>query len=274
MANILRNDTDLLWLLKGNRRRIYQQIVSDTNKGVSGLATAKDVQQNARDLADLIEASGNVDATSTGALIHDMNINKVATADLDQTIANDFGLVWDDNQRQYYDVATATYYDTIIAKIQADAESISERYSRQTSITLQANINDLQQAITETNDLLNGEIRRGFIEVTEGGVQKRYFGIAITSRNIFTSTSKMLDENGNEVTDGGTQFYQIDTGECYGLYTATGWQFWVGNQKLGWFDTSDGQLHVNSINIESDFQMDKWLFHVDGARFGIKYIGG
>lgn len=257
------SDTKLLWFLKSNRSKIYRQIVQDTEDGVSGLAPKKDVEATARELAELIQATGESSAESAGELVHDMSINKLSTTDLDPTLAPQFGLTWDVDERKYID-AYGTYYETILAKIQADAESISEAYYLQESTVLQANIDDLNYAIQETNRLLNGEIRRGFIDFNG----TRYFGIVIASRNVFSQS------NTSWTPDGETEsYYAIDTGECFGLYTATGWQFWVGNQKLGWFDTSDGQLHVTSINIESDLQMHDWLFHVYGNRFGIKYVG-
>ena len=269
------SDTTILYLLRGNRAKIYKQILEDSASGKSGLATEKELRKQKQDLTDLIDENADeIDAVSesVGALEHDMETNYLAIADLDPSVAPQFGLTWDEDTSDFVS-ATGIHYESIAAKIRADAESISEAFTSESSAILSGEIANLGLSVLEMAELFNGEIRRGYIDVVEDGATRRYFGIAITSRDIFTTVKKRLDLNGVEVASGGDEYYEIDTGQCFGLYTATGWQFWVGNKKLGWFDTSDGQLHVTSINIEDDLQMGNWILIEDGQFFGIKYIG-
>ena len=63
-------------------------------------------------------------------------------------------------------------------------------------------------------------------------------------------------------------------GQTLGLYTATGWQFWINGSKRGWFDSEDGMLHVANIVVEDKLQIgDGWLMTTTGG-FGLRYTGG
>ena len=202
-----------------------------------------------------------------------------------------------------------TVQEEIYTRIEETARQIRESFNYE---QLVRSIGDVEQYIT----LLNGEIRRGFIEVN--GVIN--FGIAISSNNVFASNETegaqaydstatyeegecCTHEDGNGIVqvyrcalsggitipeawtaahwklaeyqpEGETNvYYEINTGGCFGLYTATGWQFWKKNQKLGWFDISDGQLHVNNINIEANLIMGQWRLTNNGSAWGLKYVG-
>lgn len=259
------DDVSLLWLLGGNRQRTYRQIIRDAEAKKNGLVSSKTLQETAKDLADVIRDQGEATEENIGQLEHTMQSTYLAKAELDPSLAQTFGLTWDESTQKYIDNLTGTYYESILAKILYDAEYISEQFTRQETTILQGNIDDLHQAIQETNDLFNGEIRRGFIDFNG----ERYFGIVIASRNVFSVSGETYTPDGET-----NPYYQIDTGYCYGLYTATGWQFWRGNQRLGWFDTDDGQLHVNNIAIEDDLTMGNWRMVESSTTFGIKYIGG
>lgn len=149
------------------------------------------------------------------------------------------------------------YEEAIYTYIEETARQIVESYNYE---ALASTVDNMSQYI----NLLNGEIRRGFIEVN--GVTT--FGIVISSRNVFSA-----DENTYTPSGESNVYYEIDTGECFGLYTATGWQFWKGNVKLGWFDTSDGQLHVNNIAVEENLIQGAWRLTNNGTAWGIKYVG-
>lgn len=258
-------DATLLYLLGGNRRKIYRQIVADTESGVSGLAPMRDVRATARELAELIKTAAGEDATAetAGELIHEMSSTYIAEADLDPLLAPEFGLEWDDANQQFVD-AQGRVYESIFAKIQMEAEAISEQFTMTHVTSLQGTINEVNSMLQESIELFNGEIRRGFIDFNG----ERYFGIVIASQNVFSQVETSWTPEGET-----NEYYQIDTGDCFGLYTATGWQFWVGRQKLGWFDTSDGQLHVDSININSDFQLGNWRWINGNTSFGLKWVG-
>ena len=267
----LTGDLDQLWLLASNRVRTYREMVDMAEKGTLPIATKQEVRQNAASLAQLIKEVGDAAEESIGALEHVMQNQYLAKADLDPSMAPQFGLVWDDTEGQYLDELTGTYYETILTKIQADAEAITESFTLQQATILQGNIDDLNVAMQENVRLMNGQIRRGFVTMFPGTPdEKKVFGIVIASRDVFSASGATYTPEGET-----NVYYQIDSdsGMCYGLYTATGWQFWTGNQKMGWFDTEDGQLHVNNINIEGNLIMGAWRLTNNGTAWGLKYVG-
>jgi len=150
-----------------------------------------------------------------------------------------------------------TVQEEIYTRIEETAQAIRESFNYE---ALAASVDNMEQYI----HLIDGEIRRGFIEVN--GVIN--FGIVISSRNVFAANEQTYTPAGET-----NVYYEIDTGDCFGLYTATGWQFWKGNMKLGWFDTSDGQLHVDNINIEANLIMGPWRLTNNGGAWGLKYVG-
>lgn len=147
--------------------------------------------------------------------------------------------------------------EEIYTRIEETARQIRESFNYE---QLAASVDNMEQYI----NILDGEIRRGFIEVN--GVMN--FGIVISSRNVFAASEQTYTPEGET-----NVYYEIDTGDCFGLYTSTGWQFWKGSQKLGWFDTADGQLHVNNINIEANLIMGAWRLTNNGTAWGLKYVG-
>ena len=268
-ASNLVGDIDQLWLQAGNRIKVYREIVQQAEDGKLPIATKDEVIENANNLKILIQELGDSVSENIGALEYAMQNNYMAKADLDPALAPQFGLSWDEEEGKYLDMLSGVYYETILARIQADAESISEQYTLQSASILQANIDDLTVAVQENVQLINGEIRRGFIRLYPSTPQEEIvFGIVISSRNVFGSSTSTYTPSGET-----NVYYEIDTGECFGLYTATGWQFWKGKEKLGWFDTSDGQLHVNNINIEENLIMGSWRLTNNGTAWGLKYVG-
>ncbi len=120
---------------------------------------------------------------------------------------------------------------------------------------------------TEELDLylssIRGEIRRGLITDPETG--ETVMGIAIAENLQFTGQVHEED---------GLKYYELAPGQTLGLYTATGWQFWVNGSKRGWFDARDGRLHVISEVIEDELCLGgEWAVTQMGG-LGIKYVGG
>ena len=102
---------------------------------------------------------------------------------------------------------------------------------------------------------IRGEIRRGLI--TDPATGETVMGIAIAEDLLFT---------GEVYEEDGLRYYELAPGQTLGLYTATGWQFWVNGSKRGWFDSRDGRLHVISEVVEDGLQL--------GAAWGISTVGG
>ena len=129
---------------------------------------------------------------------------------------------------------------------------------------------------------VSGEIRRGFVW---NDVAHQYeYGIAI-AQNLQFYAEDALDPNDRPViwTDG-QKYYKVQGSQTFGLYTSHGWQFYINNNLVGWFESSnsDNALHVASAVIEDHVQIgDSWYLvkttdSVNGetlAGIGFRYIG-
>ena len=102
---------------------------------------------------------------------------------------------------------------------------------------------------------LNGQIRRGLITDPDTGEQT--LGIAIAQRLSFTGASQSHE---------GETYYELSPGQTLGLYTSTGWQFWINGARRGWFDSVDGMLHVASLQVEQSLRIGAdWLVSTAGG---------
>ncbi len=151
-----------------------------------------------------------------------------------------------------------TYRETVDRQIVDTARGTVESYGYGEQIqAAEGQIGGLQEAMTE----LNGQIRRGLI--TDPETSETVIGIAISQELRFTGTT---------VTRDGVTYYELSPGQTLGLYTSTGWQFWINGSKRGWFDSTDGMLHVSQILVESRLQLgENWLVTTTGG-FGIRKI--
>lgn len=152
------------------------------------------------------------------------------------------------------------YQERVDTQIRQTAKETVESYGYQAQINAVTDgLSGLAQYLTQ----INGEIRRGM--VTDPETQETVLGIAISQNLSFT---------GNTVTEAGFTYYELSPGQTLGLYTSTGWQFWINGSKRGWFDSNDGMLHVARIVAEEQLQIsDSWQITAAGG-FGIRYIGG
>ncbi len=151
------------------------------------------------------------------------------------------------------------YQEQIDSLIRATARQIVESYDFASRLeAADAGLGELTAAMTR----LRGEIRRGLIQDPETG--EICFGIAVAEELRFT---------GQTVTENGLDYAELAPGQTLGLYTATGWQFWCNGSKRGWFDASDGQLHVRALTDEQELRLGgDWLCTAAGG-FGIRYVG-
>ncbi len=152
-----------------------------------------------------------------------------------------------------------SYRESIDAQILQTARETVESYQYQEQIdAAESGIGELQSAMTE----LSGQIRRGLI--TDPETQETVLGIAISQELRFTGQTRTQD---------GLTYWELAPGQTLGLYTSTGWQFWIGGSKRGWFDSRDGMLHVSQVLVESRLQLgENWLVTAAGG-FGLRYIG-
>lgn len=155
------------------------------------------------------------------------------------------------------------YQETVLQTIQNTAKNVVESYDYASQITA---LNEGLDTLSEYLTMIDGEIRRGVIEdpVTHQDV----LGIAISQKLVFTSGTVEKD---------GQTYYRIDSSQAqtFGLYTSTGWQFWINGQKVGWFDsTAESALHVASMITESSIRFgEDWIIDQNSNGIGFRYIG-
>lgn len=159
--------------------------------------------------------------------------------------------------------AFGTYKESVLQTIENTAKATIESYGYSSMISaLNAGLDSISEYLT----LIDGEIRRGVIE--DPLTHQDVLGIAISQSLVFTSGTVEQD---------GLTYYRIDSSQAqtFGLYTSTGWQFWINGQKVGWFDsTSSSALHVASAIIESGLRFgEDWILDQNSNGIGFRYIG-
>lgn len=154
----------------------------------------------------------------------------------------------------FVESATKTITDT--------AKNVIENYNFSEIVT--AIVGDDIEDLAEFATVMNGQIRRGWINDPE--TNETLFGIVISQGVEFVA------EDPTE--NGGHKYYHIKENQTFGFYTATGWQFWIGGQKRGWFDSVDSMLHVTNIVSQNSFKLSAGWEMTNSAGFGIRYVGG
>ena len=221
---------------------------SSTEQNEKSEKSIEEVRKNARDLRALIVKTAN---GLSGDIISSQ-----------------------DQQRRYVDDATEQLSSLLVAK--SEFGSFTEKIETQISTTARGvvesyrydelissaedNISLLQSYMTN----MDGEIRRGI--VTDPDTDELVTGIAISQNLQFTGSVIHGDD--------GAEYYELSTGQTFGLYTSTGWQFWIDGHKRGWYDSVDGMLHIANTAVEDTLQIGgSWRLLNDNG-LGIKFIGG
>ncbi len=194
-----------------------------------------------RRFADDRELSGRLGVLESGVgeLSHTMRADYVALSD--------FG----------------AYAQQVTADIDANARAITEthNYAELVSAAAAAGV---RGELTQYMSRVDGQIRRGFIADPDDPGSYVY-GIAVSQKLRFTGATRTVD---------GELCWELDGAQTFGLYTSTGWQFWVGGRKIGWFDSADGMLHVTQMAAEQELRLGAdWLVTGAGG-FGVRCIGG
>ena len=212
---------------------LEQVVAAPTSSVASKAATAGGKVETDPDAVDAIRKN----ARELQALIikHAKEVTKHAENYTDQSADE----MTEYNSLNY--IARSVYGDfaqTVNSAIQTMAGQISEDYTMVQTIS-----SDLQTYYEE----INGQIRRGFIEDPDN--QGSYItGIAI-------SQSLQFDWAVDPQSDGTYTYYHLAPRQTFGLYTAYGWQFWIDGNKVGWFDSQDGMLHVHKVVAEEILQL-------------------
>lgn len=150
------------------------------------------------------------------------------------------------------------YAETIETTIRQTARQTVESYNYTALIqAAEAEIGELSSHLTE----LQGRILRGVLTAPSG---EQVFGIAV---------SENLSLTGETVEQNGFSYSVISPGQTFGLYTASGWQFWIMGVKCGWFDAADGMLHAANIAVEQSLCLGAdWQLSAQGG-LGLRYLG-
>ena len=153
-----------------------------------------------------------------------------------------------------------TFEENLNNRIENTARGVVESFNYEASINSMQDTIDLYQTYFNT---INGEIRRGIVE--DPDTHEYVIGIVISQAVQFT---------GSTYTPGdGFTYWEVAPDQTFGIYTATGWQFWINGTKRGWFSSQDSMLHVSNIFVESSLHAGAdWVITFTGG-FGIKYTG-
>ena len=144
------------------------------------------------------------------------------------------------------------FEERVTADMEATARGVVEGYEYDARLTA---ADERAGRIEEHLRSLSGQIRRGLLTDPETGEQ--VLGIAISQRLSFTGASSSHE---------GETYYELSPGQTLGLYTSTGWQFWINGARRGWFDSVDGMLHVASMQVEQSLRLgDSWLVSTAGG---------
>lgn len=183
----------------------------------------------------------------------------VKTAEQAETIAIDLGATRQEMESYYLAKSDfGEYMEQAKADFTTTARGVVESYDFTSLIeAVSGRADELNAYLTS----IQGEIRRGII--TDPGTGETALGIAISENLQFTGVVHEQD---------GLQYYELASGQTLGLYTSTGWQFWVNGSKRGWFDSADGSLHVISEVVEDRLQIgDRWTITTVGG-WGIRRV--
>lgn len=236
----------LVQTLEQSERSAAELAATPKEKGAD-TGTAKLVEQNARNLRALItKTAGDLRSQieDSSQEVHSYVDSQTQNLSVVYLAKSEFG----------------TFRENIQTEIETTARDTVESYDYDAKIeAANSRLDGVDTYITN----IQGEIRRGIITDPETGEEQ--MGIAISEKLSFT---------GNIHEENGLEYYELSPGQTLGLYTATGWQFWVNGSKRGWFDSEDGMLHVANIVIGDRQQMGAdWLVTTTGG-YGIRYIGG
>jgi len=229
----------------------------------------EEIRQEAKRLASLIIKTGNeLDKEIGDRQEEDGNT---------LTAANNYT----DGKKTEYDEAyvSQSEYGTFIQTVLPEIieEQTNSVYVQKTEYDIALeNINRAIDGLDGYREEIAGEIMRGIVLDPSTGLYVT--GIAIAEEIV--CKGEISPEARPYVPDDGHIYVEIDQFQTFGLYTSTGWQFWVKGNKVGWFTSEDSgeALHVRSAKIEEAVTVGgAWQQKtetINGVQmFTINYIG-
>lgn len=153
-----------------------------------------------------------------------------------------------------------SFAENIESQISTTARGVLESYELESRI--QSNQDDIA-LLQYYMSSMDGQIRRGIVTDPETGLEVT--GIAISQNLQFTGAVVRGED--------GADYYRLSSGQTFGLYTSTGWQFWIDGAKKGWYDSVDGMLHIANVAVEDKLQLGGGWQIVNIKGLGIR-LGG
>lgn len=230
----------------------------------------------AKDGTQILTPAGNADDAATAIARNAQELKSLIVKSADalrqQIIDGDAAVTaYTDSKEEAYDgkylavSAFGTFEENLNTRIATTARGVVESFNYSTAIeSVQDSIGLLQGYY----DQIQGEIRRGLVLDPETNTY--VIGIVISQQVSFSGVVEHTDPN---YPGDGNEYYYVSPEQTFGIYTATGWQFWINGMKRGWFSSQDSMLHVSQIVVEQKLQGgSNWEITFDGG-FGIKYTG-
>ncbi len=236
-AQTFNNDVSLLWLLK-NAKTVYRSVLAqaEADSSDSGLATMANSLGYWNALkGEIVDTANKIDKKITA--LSDSIAEKYV-----YTKSEDGSHVIEDLLGEY--VTTSTYeaqYNKIATTI-------------------------VSPAIGEYREEIQGQNIRGLVPDPENLCAPLY-GVVIATQTTIVANSTETHENNT--------YYEVDMQlyPTFGFYTSEGWSFWIGGERVGWYNSNDGRLHTTKQEVVEDIKLGDWLISHSGG-FGIKYLGG
>ena len=154
-----------------------------------------------------------------------------------------------------------SFAENIESQISTTARGVLESYGLESRIQSNQDGIELLQYYMSSMD---GQIRRGIVTDPDTGLEVT--GIAISQNLQFTGAVVRGED--------GADYYRLSSGQTFGLYTSTGWQFWIDGAKKGWYDSVDGMLHIANVAVEDKLQLGGGWQIVNINGLGIRRGGG
>ena len=154
-----------------------------------------------------------------------------------------------------------SFAESVESRMDATARGVVESYGLESRIeSAREGLELIQYYISD----MDGQIRRGIVTDPQTGLEVT--GIAISQNLQFTGAVVKGEDGAN--------YYRLSPGQTFGLYTSTGWQFWIDGSMKGWYNSVDGMLHIANVAVEDTLQLGGGWQLLDAGGLGIKYTGG
>lgn len=149
--------------------------------------------------------------------------------------------------------------DSLNEAFEAAARGVVDSYGYTAAIN---EINELLSNVDSDATETKAQVRRSYATDPVTGEVAR--GIAISDQLSFTGTVQTVS---------GYEYHELSPNQTFGIYTASGWQFWVNGSKYGWFDGTDGSFHTQDLSAVTSLTVgNNWTLTNSGG-LGIKYAG-